>query len=97
MDGGRNGGEDIRWYSAPRVWAGSGHGRECARSNFAIDLAYVWLLIGFTVTAWSIGVHAALFIAVALRLGSLLSTRALIAANHHFLEVFVMIVWPAAR
>lgn len=62
------------------------------RSGLSVDISYLWLLVALSIGVQVVGVDAALFIAILLRLGSLLSTRALIAANHHYVELFGMVI-----
>ena len=62
------------------------------RSGLTVDVAYVLLLAALSVVVQWVGVSQSLYIAITLRLGILLSTRILLAANHYFVELFAMVL-----
>lgn len=63
------------------------------RSGLSVDLTYLCLLVAFSIGVKWVGLNAALLLAILLRLGSLVSSRVLIAANHHFVEFFAMVMF----
>lgn len=67
------------------------------RGGLTVDGAYLWLLAVFGAGVHWVGLDAALGLAILLRLSALLSTRALVAANHYFIELFAMVVFLRLR
>lgn len=61
------------------------------RSGVTIDLAYLAIITACGLGVYQIGVKSTLPVAILLRLGVLLNFRILVAANHWFLELFVLV------